>query len=73
MKNKKIEIKLEQSCINCEFNFGDVCAGHGKRTDTNEDTYGMLMEEAIEMFPHGCEDYGISFYSFMEQEQLNGR
>lgn len=37
---------VEQNCSTCEFNFGNVCAGHGARTDNGQDTYGMQMEEA---------------------------
>lgn len=64
---------VEKNCSTCEFNFGTVCAGYGKRTDNNEDTYGMPMEEAEKMFPNGCEDYGISFDAFVKQEKMNGR
>lgn len=56
--------EIRQCCLNCEFNFGDVCAGHGTRTDNGEDTYGMPMNEAETMFPDGCEDYGYSFEAF---------
>lgn len=64
---------VEQSCATCEFNFGSVCAGYGTRADNGEKTYGMSMEKAEEMFPQGCDDYGISLESFIEQERLNGR
>lgn len=64
---------VEMSCATCEFNFGDVCAGHGTRSDNKEDTYGMLIAEAAKMFENGCDDYGISLDAFIEQEQLNGR
>lgn len=37
-------------CSTCEFNFGNVCAGHGTRTDNGEDTYGMAMDEAVKCF-----------------------
>ena len=68
-----MEKKIKESCASCEFNFGDVCAGHGTRTDNGKDTYGMRMEDAEKMFPEGCEDYGISLESFIEQEKMNGR
>lgn len=68
-----MEKKVEQSCATCEFNFGDVCAGHGIRKDNGEDTYGMPMTEAEKMFSEGCEDYGISLDAFIEQEKMNGR
>lgn len=61
--------KIKQCCNTCEFNFGTVCAGYGTRTDNNEPTYGMPMEEAEKMFPNGCEDYGISFKAYMEQQK----
>jgi hypothetical protein len=64
---------VEMSCSTCEFNFGNVCAGHGVRLDNGNDTYGMPMEEAEKMFPNGCEDYGISFGAFEVQEKMNGR
>ena len=31
------------------------------------------MDEAEDMFPQGCEDYGISLDAFIEQEKFNGR
>lgn len=54
-----------RSCLTCEFNFGDVCAGHGTRLDNNEDTYGMTIDETFIMFVDGCDDYNISFESFV--------
>ncbi|MHC1694945.1 MAG: hypothetical protein AB9835_06690 [Eubacteriales bacterium] len=64
---------VDRNCSTCEFNFGDVCAGHGVRNDNGEDTYGMPIEEADKMFPDGCDDFGISLASFIEQEKLNRR
>ena len=64
---------VRQICSNCEFKFGDVCAGHGTRTDNGDDTYGMPMNEAKIMFPKGCDDFGISLDAFIRQEKLNGR
>lgn len=61
--------KTKQCCATCEFNFGTVCAGYGTRTDNNEPTYGMPMEEAEKMFPNGCEDYSISAYAYMQQQK----
>ncbi len=49
---------VEQNCSTCEFNFGNVCAGHGARVDNGKDTYGMPMEEAEKMFLDGCDDFG---------------
>lgn len=73
MKSNPGDKLTEQNCSTCEFNFGDVCAGHSTRKDNGEDTYGMAIEEAEKMFPDGCDDYGISLDSFIEQEKLNGR
>lgn len=70
MKQEKL---VERSCATCEFNFGNVCAGYGTRTDNGEETYGMPMNEAEAMFPEGCEGYGISLNTFVEQEKMNGR
>jgi len=50
-----------------------VCAGGGKRLDNSESTYGMPIDETIEMFPNGCEGYGISLDAFIKEEKLNGR
>ena len=73
MKSNSANKLVEKSCLTCEFNFGDVCAGHGIRIDNGQDTYGMPMEEAQKMFLKGCDDYGISLDVFIEQEKLNGR
>ena len=73
MKAETGDKLVEQSCATCEFNFGNVCAGYGTRTDNGKNTYGMPMDEAEKMFPDGCEDYGISLDAFIEQEELNGR
>lgn len=62
-----------QNCSTCEFNFRDVCAGHGTRVDNGQDTYGMSMKKAEKMFSDGCDDYGISLDAFIVQEKLNGR
>ena len=64
---------VPKSCGTCEFNFGNVCAGYGTRTDNGQPTYGMPIDEAEAMFPNGCGDYGISLYAFIEQEEMNGR
>lgn len=73
MKAEPGDKLVKKSCDTCEFNFGDVCAGYGTRTDNGKNTYGMHIEEASKMFPHGCEDYGISLTAFIEQEKINGR
>lgn len=62
-----------KSCDTCVMNAGAVCMGSGKRKDNGDSTYGMPMEEAQRMFPHGCDDYEISFSAFVDQEKLNGR
>lgn len=64
---------VEMNCSTCEFNFGDICAGHGTRTDNKKDTYGMPVSETKLMFKDGCDDYGISLDAFIRQEKLNGR
>lgn len=73
MKANPRDKLVEKDCSTCEFDFGDVCAGHGTRKDNGENTYGMPVEEANKMFPDGCNDYGISLDSFIEQEKLNRR
>lgn len=72
-KVNSVDKMVSIDCSTCEFNFGNVCAGHGTRTDNGEDTYGMPMDQASKMFPQGCDDYGISLDAFIEQEKLNGR
>lgn len=72
-KSEPGDTMVEQNCSTCEFNFGTVCVGYGKRTDIGGYTYGMFMEQAEAMFPNGCEDWGISLDAFIEQEKLNGR
>ncbi len=71
-KNIIKEKHLKKCCANWEFNMG-VCAGGGKRLDNSESTYGMPIDETIEMFPNGCEGYGISLDAFIKEEKLNGR
>ena len=57
--------KVKKNCITCEF-YNSVCMGYGKRIDNGEPTYGMPIDDAIEMFPNGCEDWGISLGAYME-------
>lgn len=59
----------KKSCETCEFNFGNVCAGYGKRTDNGKDTYGSDMDEMEIMFPNGCSDWGVSLNAFIEDEK----
>lgn len=73
MKANPNDKTVKMSCATCEFNLGKVCAGHGKRIDTGKDTYGLPIHVAIDMFPGGCFDYGISPEAYREQERLNGR
>ena len=61
--------KTERCCGTCEFNAGVVCMGSGKRTDNGKDIYGMPIEDAMNMFPNGCEDWGISLSAFVEEEE----
>lgn len=62
---RQIVMKTERNCGTCEFNAGTVCMGSGRRTDNNENTYGMPIEEAEKMFPNGCGDWGISLQAFI--------
>lgn len=57
--------KVKKCCNTCEFNTGSVCMGYGRRTDNGKDTYGMTINEAENMFPDGCEDWGISLDAFI--------
>lgn len=46
------EQEITKKCCNtCEFNFGNVCAGYGTRTDNKKDTYGSDIDEMKNMFP----------------------
>ena len=60
--------KVNQCCSTCEFNAGIVCMGYGKRIDNEEYTYGMPIKDAEKMFPHGCEDWGVSLSAFIDKE-----
>ena len=57
------EKPLERNCTTCEF-YNSVCMGSGVRTDNGENTYGMPITEALQMFPDGCQDYGISLSAY---------
>ena len=59
--------KVKRSCDSCEFNFGDICAGYGTRTDNGEYTYSMSIDDVKKMFPDGCDDWGISLRSFIAE------
>jgi hypothetical protein len=72
MKTNKGDKLVEKNCSTCEFNFGDVCAGHGTIIDNGDDTYGININAVNKMFPNGCNDYGISLNSFIEQENFKG-
>lgn len=52
-------MKIKKNCKSCEF-YNSVCMGYGKRIDNGKYTYGMPIDEAIKMFPDGCEDWEIS-------------
>ncbi len=64
-----MESQTERSCKTCEFNFGYVCAGYGKRTDNGKDTYGSPIDEMYAMFPEGCSDWGISLQAFIDERE----
>ena len=66
------EEPLERNCTTCEF-YSNVCKGYGTRTDTGEDTSGMPIEEALEMFPNWCDSYGISLAAYEILEERAGR
>lgn len=66
------EKTIERNCTTCEF-YNSVCMGSGRRIDNGENTYGMPIEEALEMFPEGCEDYGVSLFTYIELEERDGR
>lgn len=73
MKAEPGDKLVEENCHNCEFNFGNVCAGHGIRKYNGKEIYGIPIEEAIAKFPEGCEHFGISLNAFIKQEKMNGR
>lgn len=73
MKAEPGDKLVEENCYNCEFNFGNVCGGHGTRKDNGKDTFRMHMQDAIAMFPEGCDYFGISLEAFIKQEKMNGR
>jgi len=57
-------VLVPMECDSCSLNMGVVCAGSGKRLDNGECKYGMPIDEAIAMFPNGCDEYSISFPSY---------
>lgn len=61
---------VPMGCDACECNMGAVCAGYGKRLDNGESKYGMPIEEAMEMFPNGCDEYSISYacYEYLDEK-----
>lgn len=62
---------MKKCCDTCEFNFGGVCAGHGKRLDNGEDTYGMLVTDARKIFDNKeeCPGWSISLGAYVIQEE----
>lgn len=62
---------MKRCCDTCEFNFGGVCSGHGKRLDNGESTYGMLVSDARKMFEGNeeCSGWGISLGAYVIQEE----
>lgn len=60
---------VKKCCSTCEFNAGIACMGYAKRTDNGEYTYGMSIEDAENMFPNGCSDWGISLSAYMKQNE----
>ena len=62
-------MKPKKGCDTCEFNAGIACMGYGRRTDNDEYTYGMKIEDAEKMFPNGCNDWEISFAAFEAEDE----
>lgn len=64
---------VQKSCETCEFcmpaNEDLVCAG-GTPLPNGSDTYGMKIEETEKLFPHGCDNWEMSFRSFCEEENI---
>lgn len=61
---------MKKCCDTCEFNFGGVCAGHGKRLDNGEDIYGLLVSDARKMFKEEeCSGWSISLGAYVIQEE----
>lgn len=46
----------KKNCNTCEFNFGEICAGHGTIENETKDTYGMEIKKTKKLFPNGCDD-----------------
>lgn len=66
-------MKAKKCCDTCEFKFyGDdgICAGHGTIENSTKDTYGMKIKETKELFPNGCDNWGISFEAFCKEKNL---
>ena len=62
------EQNIKKSCLTCEFNFGEMCAGYGKRKDNGKETYGSKIDELIEMFPSGCPYWGLSHEAYVKSK-----
>lgn len=62
---------MKKCCDTCEFNFGGVCAGHGKRLDNGEGIYGLLVSGARKMFEwkEECSGWSISLGAYAIQEE----
>ncbi len=58
------DIKIERNCRNCEFKAGNACLGEGKRIDNGSVTYGMSLNDAVKMFPNGCDNFEISYLAY---------
>lgn len=64
---------MKKNCDYCELCMPDgkgscVCAAHGYRTDNGEDTYGMSYEDAIKLFPNGCDEFEMALSVFIENK-----
>ncbi|SFL44307.1 hypothetical protein SAMN05216390_1295 [Lachnospiraceae bacterium KH1T2] len=63
--DSNLNLKIERNCKNCEFNAGNRCMGEGRRIDNGAETYGMPLSETTNMFPNGCDDFGISYMAYV--------
>lgn len=58
------DVPLQRNCTTCEDYHG-ICMGNGVKRDDNKSTFGMPLEDALRMFPNGCEAYHISLEAYM--------
>lgn len=73
MKAEPGDKLVEMSCDTCEFNFGNICAGDGVRTDNQKVHTEWILNWLNQCFRKRCADYGISLGAFIEQGKMNNR